>query len=262
MPSVILNVTTEELFSDSLGRNVVLTHIVPSCQKPFQKLLLLNDGQYFGPLRLVDILNNFWEGKEKAPFLVTGIHAGHDRLHEYGIAGQADYAGRGSRASHTTSFVINELLPYLSDKFQTSFAEIIYAGFSLGGLMALDITWQHPGVFSRVGVFSGALWWRQKALDDGYRDEDRIMHRQIWESARCPDLKFWFQCGGKDETDDRDGDGVIDSIQDTLECIVELERKGFFWGKDIRYVEVPDGEHNVCTWSGIMPDFLEWAFGD
>ena len=76
-----------------------------------------------------------------------------------------------------------------------------------------------------------------------------------------PDLKFWFQTGTNDETDDRDHDGIIDSIQDTLECIAELERKGFVWGKDIIYSETLGGEHNPETWSRAMPDFLIWAFG-
>jgi enterochelin esterase-like enzyme len=54
---------------------------------------------------------------------------------------------------------------------------------------------------------------------------------------------------------------VIDSIEDTLDLIAELEKKGFRWGRDIRYVEVKGGHHDQATWSAIMPDFLIWAFG-
>jgi pimeloyl-ACP methyl ester carboxylesterase len=124
--------------------------------------------------------------------------------------------------------VLHELLPFLKSHHNIKLTNITYAGFSLGGLMALDMVWNHPEVFSAVGVFSGALWWRQKALNEGYDDSDRIMHRQIEISDRKPALKFWFQCGSLDEYDDRDGDGVIDSIQDTLECIAALERKGTY----------------------------------
>ncbi|HEV7378151.1 MAG TPA: alpha/beta hydrolase-fold protein, partial [Dyadobacter sp.] len=125
---------------------------------------------------------------------------------------------------------------------------------------ALDIVWSHSELFSKVGVFSGALWWRQKALDAGYEENDRIMHARIRNQVHKPGLQFWFQCGTNDETDDRDFDGVIDSIQDTLECIAELEKKGYDWHTDVRYIEVKGGEHNVPTWAAVMPEFLIWAF--
>ena len=73
--------------------------------------------------------------------------------------------------------------------------------------------------------------------------------------------QFWLQTGTEDEKDDRNNNGVIDSIEDTLDLIAELEKKGFRWGRDIRYVEVKGGHHNQATWSAIMPDFLIWAFG-
>lgn len=195
------------------------------------------------------------------PFIVVGIHANENRIQEYGTANQPDYANRGSLANQTEAFVLYELIPFLATIYNCTEKNITYAGFSLGGLMAIDTAWNHPETFSQTAVFSGALWWREKALDEGYSDRDRIMHARIRNSTYKKGLKFWFQCGGKDETDDRDEDGVIDSIQDTLECIAELERKGYQWGKDITYMEMPEGEHNVPTWAKAMPAFLIWAFG-
>jgi enterochelin esterase-like enzyme len=74
--------------------------------------------------------------------------------------------------------------------------------------------------------------------------------------------QFWLQTGTEDEKDDRNHNGIIDSIEDTLDLIAELERKGFRWGRDIRYVEVKGGHHDQATWSAIMPDFLTWAFSN
>jgi enterochelin esterase-like enzyme len=73
-------------------------------------------------------------------------------------------------------------------------------------------------------------------------------------------LKFWIQTGTHDEKDDRNKNGIIDSIDDATDLITELEKKGFQRQRDIRYVEVVGGQHNQQTWSAIMPDFLEWAF--
>lgn len=224
-------------------------------------LLLINDGQDFESLNINLILTDLQLNHFIEPLIVVGIHAGADRLQEYGTVCKTDYAHRGSKAGATTDFVLKELLPFLAQNYHVSQSEICYAGFSLGGLMALDMVWNYPEVFSQAGIFSGALWWRQKALDEGYKDADRIMHEQIRNTSAKPDLKFWFETGTNDETDDRDGDGIIDSIQDTLECIAELERKGYAWGKNICYCEIKGGEHNPKTWSQAMPEFLIWAFG-
>ena len=223
-------------------------------------LLLINDGQDFERLKINSTITDLQRTESIRPVIVVGIHAGTDRLQEYGTAHKPDYANRGSRAGATTGFVCKELLPFIRQQYAVDQSNIVYAGFSLGGLMALDIAWNQDTIFSKVGFFSGALWWRQKALDAGYRDADRIMHEQILNSSKKPNLKFWFQTGTNDENDDRDQDGIIDSIQDTLECIAELERKGYQWGSDIAYYEMPGGEHSPETWSDALPQFLKWAF--
>lgn len=249
--------------SAALGREVMLSVVLPVDYQSDKtwSLLLVNDGQDFEAVQIGQICNHLAEAGKINPPIIVGIHANQDRLQEYGTAIRQDYAGRGSRAGQTTSFVLNELIPYLGRTFRLRTQGHAFAGFSLGGLMALDIVWNHPHCFAQAAVFSGSLWWRSRALDAGYEEADRIMHAQIREAAYKPGLRFWFQSGTQDETDDRDGDGVIDSIQDTLECVAELERKGYRWGKDIRYLEIPGGEHNPNTWAQAMPDFLIWAFG-
>lgn len=251
------------LFSTFLSREVAISVLLPVGFNPAKTypLILFNDGQDFGALQMEGTMRAMTSAGAIAPCVVAGIHANEARIAEYGIACQSDYAGRGSKASHTTAFVLRELLPHLAGRYNTVTSGVVYAGCSLGGLMALDAVWNHPEVFSAAGVFSGSLWWRQKALDQGYAETDRIMHRQIRDTERTGSLNFWFECGTWDEYDDRDGDGVIDSIQDTLECIAELERKGYTWGRNIRYLEMHEGMHNPQTWAKALPDFLEWISG-
>ncbi|GAB2771739.1 hypothetical protein GCM10027275_13170 [Rhabdobacter roseus] len=256
---------THQVSSRHLGREVTLTVLLPpgydaSARK--YPLLLVHDGQDFPALGLAETLQVLYQEQAVEPLIVVGTHANHDRIYEYGTAHQPDYAQRGNRAAAHTQFVLEELLPFLETHFcvSTQREQRAVAGCSLGGLMALDLAWNNPQYFSRVAVFSGALWWRSRALDNGYDDQDRIMHRQIREASTRPELKCWFQVGTLDETDDRDGDGVIDSIADTLDCIAELERQGYRWGRDVKYLEVPGGEHNPATWGRVLPDFLRWAF--
>lgn len=255
-----VNISLSSVFLD---REVTVTILLPPGfgSASTYPLVLFNDGQDFAALQMAGTYEELLRTQKISPCVIAGIHADASRVHEYGTAGQPDYAGRGEKAGLTTLFVLNELLPYLARHYHTVQEGITYAGCSLGGLMALDAVWNHPGVFLKAGVFSGSLWWRQKALDEGYTETDRIMHRQIRNAERRASLSFWFQCGTRDEDDDRDGDGVIDSIQDTLECIAELERKGYAWGRDIRYLEVKEGMHNPETWAKVLPDFLVWASG-
>ena len=48
-------------------------------------------------------------------------------------------------------------------------------------------------------------------------------------------MKFFFECGTADEKEDRNENGVIDSIDDTLDLIATLKNKGYDSGKDISY---------------------------
>lgn len=226
-------------------------------------LLLINDGQDMEKLELRDMLTRLQSDGKIAPLFCVGIHCGEDRKNEYGVAGVPDYKGRGAKAGLYTRFVFEELLPFIRKQSGIySFKTKSFCGFSLGGLSALDIAWSHPREFFRIGVFSGSLWWRSKGLDEGYVEEtDRIMHDQIRKGMYAPWLKFFFETGTMDETEDRNNNGIIDSIDDTLGLIEELERKGYHRLNDIRYLELEDGKHDVATWAKAMPCFLQWGWG-
>ncbi|MCW3119265.1 MAG: esterase family protein, partial [Chitinophagaceae bacterium] len=43
--------------------------------------------------------------------------------------------------------------------------------------------------------------------------------------------------------------------------IDELKIKGYEPGKDINYMEMPDGGHDIPTWEKAMPEFLKWGWG-
>ena len=113
-----------------------------------------------------------------------------------------------------------------------------------------------------MGVFSGSLWWRDRNQEDPAFDEstDRIMHRQVREGEYYPWLNFYFEVGTLDETADRNNNGIIDAIDDTISLISELEKKGYN-NNAIRYLELEDGKHDVLTWAKAFPDFLKWGWG-
>ena len=63
-----------------------------------------------------------------------------------------------------------------------------------------------------------------------------------------------------DETKDRNQNGIIDSIEDTLDLIKELVAKGYDPAKDIYYTEMKEGRHDIATWAKAMPEFLKWGW--
>jgi len=227
-------------------------------------LLLINDGQNMEEAGLRKILKKLYDEKTLTPLLCAAIHTGPQRKMEYGVASSPDYLGRGAKAGLYTSFIVNELLPFVKDTYAiSSFKEKAFAGFSLGALMALDIVWNHPKKFSKVGLFSGSFWWRSIDQTEKHYDDDmhRIIHQEIRNGRYHPGLKFFFQCGSMDEAMDRNKNGIIDSIDDTLDLISELEQKGYDPEKDIYYLEMPDGKHDIATWGRAMPVFLKWGWG-
>ncbi|MEP6615258.1 MAG: alpha/beta hydrolase-fold protein [Ginsengibacter sp.] len=247
-----------------LNREVLIDFYIPSnIQYNHVSLLLINDGQDLVRMGFENILEDLYGAQKLKPLLCAGIHCGPDRRNEYGTAAHLDFKGRGSKAIAYNRFIFEELLPFTRKLFAiSSFIEKSFCGFSLGGLSALDIVWNHPVEFSRVGVFSGSLWWRSVGQDDILFDENkhRIMHMQIRNGGYYPWLKFFFETGSKDETADRNNNGIIDAIDDTLSCIEELVLKGYSLDSDIIYLEMKDGKHDVPTWAEAFPAFLQWGW--
>jgi enterochelin esterase-like enzyme len=226
-------------------------------------LLLINDGQDLVTMDFQTILKELYEKGKLKPLLSVGIHCGPDRKNEYGTAKVLNENGLGAKAPLYTRFIFEELLPFIKKKYQIFFKEKSFCGFSLGGLSALDIVWNHPEEFSKAGVFSGALWWRSVSQDaeNFVEDEHRIMHNEIRKGNYYPGLKFFFETGTLDETADRNNNGIIDSIDDTVSLIDELIKKGYDRKEDVYYLELKDGKHDISTWGRALPYFLKWGWG-
>jgi len=252
--------------SKLLERNIRIDfYLPPPSVHPSDPLdvLLINDGQDLQKMDFDSILADLYRSETIRPVLCVGIHAGPLRKFEYGTSISADYKGRGNLARRYMHFIVEELVPAVQllfpDKLKERWA---FAGFSLGGLSALDISWKQGHIFNLAGIFSGSLWWRTLDKDDpDYQDEQhRIMHAQIRDGEAVPGLKFFFECGTDDETEDRNKNGVIDSIDDTLDLIAALTEKGYDPERDIYYYEIDGGKHDVDTWAQAMPVFLKWGF--
>jgi len=224
-------------------------------------LLLVLDGQDREALGIHRTLADLTARGAIAPVVVVAVPAGEDRLQEYGTAVAPNAQGLGQQAKETAQFVTTELLPLVQERLGVGGGRGRTAvwGASLGALFAFDLIWNHPRLFDTVGVFSGAFWWRASQVERRIAPGRRIAHQMVRQTARREQFRGYFQAGTLDETSDRDNNGVIDAIQDTLELIAAIEQVPM-QRQEIIYREVRGGRHNYDTWSQLFPEFLRWAF--
>ena len=244
--------------------DVFLPPLYGQDKKRLYPTIYFNDGQDMLALGMFDTLNRLYNEGVLQHLIVVAMYCNENRINEYGTARQADYKNRGNKARPYTNFVIHELMPYIQHEYKcaTDAENTAFAGFSLGGLSALDIAWANPSVFSKIGVFSGSLWWRERDWTPEDPDGGRIMHDIIEKSEYQKGMKFWFEVGTHDEDCDRNNNGVIDAIDDTQDLMNALFRLGYKPHEDVKYIEIDGGEHNPHTWGKVMPQFLTWAFGN
>ena len=224
-------------------------------------VLYMNDGQDAAALGLLPTLDSLTARRRIPPLIVVAPHANAERLQDYGTAGTPNAQGFGARARLYERFVLEELLPWVEARYRVRPGpkHTAVLGSSLGGLGAFDLAWRHPDVFGTAGAMSGSFWWR---TEDGTLDQrmaSRVAIRMARETTPLPRLRIWLETADGDETSDRDGNGVIDSIQDTNDLVNALVARGYTSGKDVVHVTVHGG-HNQDTWGRVLPQFLEYAF--
>ena len=257
-------IDTLTLASRRLGRPRMVRVFLPPGYAQSQSsypVLYANDGQDMEAVLLRTTLARLYAAGEIEPVVVVAIHATDARIREYGTAGTPNAQGYGREASAYSRVVLEELMPIIERRYRVrkDAAHTAIIGWSLGGLSAFDIAWRHSDRFSAVGVFSGSFWWRTDDSSPMAKQASRIMHRAVRETRGHPKIRMWFEAGRRDETEDRDGNGVIDAIQDTGDLIAELTAKGYRLDEDIVFVEA-EGGHNRETWAGVLPQFLLWAY--
>lgn len=247
-----------------LGRGRTVRIVLPPGYDDNRKrypVLFMNDGQDLEAMRVPEILDSLYRKRAVQPLVLVAVHATEARLQEYGVAASPNAQGLGAEAGKYARFLLEELIPVIRQRYRLSrsASKTAIIGASLGGLSAFDLAWNHSDVFGRVGVFSGSFWWRSNDSTVATKQASRIMHRQVRETRRPPKIRIWLEAGRQDERDDRDGNGVIDAIQDTRELMDALATRGFREGRGMTYFEV-DGGHDPATWGRALPEFLIWAF--
>lgn len=256
-------------------------------------VLYVNDGQDMESVGMQATLQRLYRERAIRPLIVAAIDMPPDRMAGYGLfdraAGAAivaptKYGAVGANAQRYAQWLTGELVPAIDARYRTIArpAGRAILGWSLGAVSAFGIGWQYPELFGRVGAFSPSFWLSAESKDADAVQATRIVHRLVDASAPMPRPKLFFGVGTKEETDDRDGDGRIDVLDDTRDLIEGWKmpdgasRKGLRQlgiAANLAHARKPDrraaalyvldgGRHDQPSWARMLPVFLRWAYAD
>lgn len=254
-------------------------------------VLYVNDGQDMEAVGLQATLASLYASHEIRPLIVAAIDMPPDRMAAYGVSdrvqarslvAQTKYGPVGAQAHAYSEWMVKTLVPAVDARYRTRATPDARAvlGWSLGGLNAFNLGWQYPEVFGRVGAFSPSFWLSSERGDAQQVQRTRLAQRMVDGSTPRNGARHFFAVGTAEETDDRDGDGVPDALDDARDLIGgwrdgdALRAKGLQqlgYSINLDYGERPgredavlatlgQGQHNQTSWGRMLPAFLTWAY--
>lgn len=246
-------------------------------------VLYLNDGQDAASLGLQQTLAGLYERDEIREIIVVAIDMLPDRMGIYGLSDRAAHRSKpgesrfgmvGSHAHDYSQWVALQLVPYIDAQYHTSAKpqDRAMAGWSLGALNAFNLGWQYPELFGKVGAFSPSFWLASDRGDIASIQRTRLAQGMVEAGPRRDAMRLWMGVGTDEETDDRDGDGVIDVVDDTQDLARALARQGYaidftyapqgHGNQPVALYLLQGGHHDQASWARMLPMFLRWAFAN
>ncbi|MBS0200965.1 MAG: esterase family protein [Proteobacteria bacterium] len=254
--------------------------------------LYVNDGQDMEAVGLQATLDDLYRHHQIKPMVVVAIDMPQDRMAGYGVSDRAKgvsviantkYGPVGANAQAYSQWLANTLVPYVDAHWRTRRGADSrwLLGWSLGAINAFSVGWQYPGVFGKVGAFSPSFWLSTDSSDAKVVQATRIAHALIKRVPPPRDSRFFLDAGDAEEKNDRDGDGIIDVIDDVFDLMQGwvgddgrmhkgLKQLGYSINVDYAtkpdaseavFYRLPGGEHNQKSWARMLPAFLQWASG-
>jgi len=254
-------------------------------------VLYVNDGQDMEVVGLQTTLATLYADGAIEPVIVVAIDMPPDRMGAYGLSeraqarsvvAQTKYGPVGTTAHAYSEWLARTLVPVIDMRYRTRATpkQRAVLGWSLGALNAFNLGWQYPEVFGRIGAFSPSFWLSAERDDADAVQRTRLAQRMVAAGSAHRRLQQYFAVGTAEETDDRDGDGVNDALDDTRDLIdgwhaddvlkaPGLRQRGHRVNPDyathpartdIVLAVLDGGQHNQASWARMLPGFLRWAY--
>ncbi|HKP36221.1 MAG TPA: alpha/beta hydrolase-fold protein [Pyrinomonadaceae bacterium] len=181
------------------------------------------------------------------PLIIVGIYnAGANRVNEYTPAEDARHKV-GGKADLYGRMLVEELKPFIDSTYRTrkGAKHTALGGSSLGGLVSLYLGLKYPNVFGKLAVVSPFVWWA----------DNQIVHytRAL---PRKP-LRIWLDIGTKEGRDEKEAQNTTNGARLLRDTLI---RKGWKFGKNLKYLEADGAEHNERAWAARVSSILQFLF--
>jgi len=146
---------------------------------------------------------------------------------------------------HFLDFIQNELMPEIEKRYRTAPYKI-FAGHSLGGLMAIHILITRPDMFQAYIAVSPSLWW----------NDQRTLHQaQDFVTTHTELNKTLFVSLGDEDNSQVPMRASFEEFQKTL---MEKTPKGFHWDS-AHYLDEDHGSTVLrAHYAGLRTIFADW----
>ncbi|ULT59417.1 alpha/beta hydrolase-fold protein [Neobacillus drentensis] len=147
---------------------------------------IFNDDDAIGGASLE--LENYLD-KNEIEVIVVGIDQNtNDRINEYCPWVNGEYCKKilgyvstsGGRGREYVDFIVNELKPFIDNKYRTLKDNTAMAGISLGGLITTYAMCRYPQVFKKIFVLSSAFYRNQEEIEKLIKDSDLSLIEKIY----------------------------------------------------------------------------------
>lgn len=189
-------------------------------------------------------LENYLDEKE-LEVIVVGIDQNSiERINEYcpwingeyskKILGQASSAG--GKGIQYVDFIVNELKPFIDNKYRTLKDRTAMAGISLGGLISTYAMCRYPQVFKSIAVLSSAFYRNQEEIEKLIKDTDLSLIERVY-----------LDCGTKEAGYD---DVINKEFSASNRAIYELLKEKI---PNAKFEIINDAEHNYLSFRERIP---------
>lgn len=208
----------------------------------------LQDGQnifdvvtsFNGEWEVDETLSNKQKQGDKGCIVVSIDNAASSRIDEYSPYVNKQYGGGKGEAY--AQFIVESLKPYIDSNYrtQTDRNNTAIGGSSLGANISLYAFMAYPTVFSKVALFSPALWFSDSLYD--FVNQQPATERST----------FYFVAGRKESQT---------MVSDMESMIALLQTKGYL-NTAIQLVVKEDGEHKDWFWRREFGPCYDWLLKD
>ncbi|WP_419881924.1 alpha/beta hydrolase [Peribacillus sp. B-H-3] len=181
--------------------------------------------------------------------IVVGIDHSKDRKNEYCPWVSGEYSKKilgytsseGGKGTEYIDFIVNELKPFIDNKYLTLKDHTAMAGISLGGLISTFAACRYPHIFTKVAAISSAFYRNQEELE------------KLLRSSSLSSIEdFYLDCGTKEASGE---DLISKEFVASNNSIYEHLREKI---SNVKFEIINDAEHNYFFFRERVPQILSF----